>query len=92
MSKALVVFLFGLTLYITLNAWYKEGNTGTPDPSVIAPSAYLFGILALTADFLEGLPVILAAALTFILWERTQKPASTGSKSAKQPMNIGKKG
>lgn len=89
MSKALIIFMFGITLYVTINAWYKEGNTGAPDPTVIAPAAWLFGVLALTADFLEGLPVILAVALTFILWERTT-PAT--KPTTKQTMSVGKKG
>ena len=67
MNKALVLFLYGVTLYITLSRWYGAGNSGMPEPKVVAPASYLFGILALTADFLEGLPVILAAAFTFIL-------------------------
>lgn len=85
MGKPVIIFLFGVTLFITLNSWYKQGHSGAPDPSVIAPAAYLFGILALTADFLEGLPVILAAATTFILWTRTQK--STAEPSSKTPAN-----
>lgn len=87
MSKALVIFLYGVTLYITLSRWYGAGNSGLPEPRVVAPASWLFGILALTADFLEGLPVILAAALTFILY--LERPASTGRVTTKN-MGLGK--
>lgn len=101
MGKAFILFLYGLTLYITLKAWYDEGNQGLPEPGQIAPASWLFGILALAADFLEGLPVILAAALTFALWERTQRitpetPASNKNEkktaASKPALNLGKKG
>lgn len=86
MSKALILFLYGASLWITISRWYGAGNSGMPDPQVIAPASYLFGILALSADFLEGLPVVLALGLTFILWEKsppTKASAKTTNVAAK---------
>lgn len=89
MSKALVIFLYGVTLYITLSRWYGAGNSGLPEPRVVAPASWLFGILALTADFLEGLPVILAAALTFILYlERPAAGSGTNKPTGKSAGNM----
>lgn len=82
MNKALILFLYGTTLYITVSRWYKAGNSGMPDPRTISPASYLFGILALTADFLEGLPVILALGLTFILLEKNPAAKNAGGKQA----------
>lgn len=83
MSKAVILFFYGLTVTITLRAWYAQGNSGLPDAAILAPSAYLFGILALSADFLEGLPVVLAVALTVVLWERNNAATSTKLNMAK---------
>ncbi len=52
-----------------------------PDPTVIGPATYLFAVLALAADFLEGLPVIIAAALTFILWQKAPARMATSQTS-----------
>lgn len=77
MNKPIILSLYGVTLWITISRWYQAGNKGMPDPAVIGPATYLFAVLALAADFLEGLPVVLAAALTFILWQRA--PARVAS-------------
>lgn len=90
MSKAFLLFLYGISVYITLDAWYKNGNSGMPDPAVIAPATWLFAILALASDFLEGLPIILGAASTVILYERSHpnRPANTNV-PAKRNLQIG---
>jgi hypothetical protein len=85
-NKALILFLYGTTLYITVSRWYKAGNSGMPDPKVIGPASYLFGILALAADFLEGLPVVLALGLTFILLEKNPAAkVAAGTKTTSNP-------
>lgn len=61
-----------------------------PEPKVVAPASYLFGLLALTADFLEGLPIILGVAMTFILY--LERPAIGNAISkTKVNLNLGKK-
>lgn len=56
--------MYGVALSIILKRWYDAGNSGLPKPDVIVAPSYLYGVLALTSDFLEGLPVVLAAGLT----------------------------
>lgn len=89
MTKPLLLFLYGVSVYITLSRWYKAGNSGMPDPAVIGPSTYLFGVLLLTSDFLEGLPVILGLAMTFVLFNQG-KPETIPTGSSPQ-LNLGSK-
>lgn len=70
-SKAFIIFLYGVALSIIVKRWYGNGNTGLPSPDVITAPSYLYGVLALTSDFLEGLPVVLAAGLTAGLYYAT---------------------
>lgn len=84
MKKAAILGMYGVALYFILSAYYKKGNTGMPKPSVLASPTYLYGILALTSDFLEGFPIVIAAGLTVaLIWqaqgtsESNSKPAST---------------
>jgi len=67
MNKAVVLFAYGTAVYFILRKAYQEGHTGIPEPSLLAPPTYLYGILALSADFLGALPVVIAVALTFAL-------------------------
>lgn len=64
-SKSFVITLYGIALFLILSRWYKAGGSGLPEPRLIVAPSYLYGVLALTSDFLEGLPVVLAAGLTF---------------------------
>lgn len=98
-SKALIMAMLGVSLYITISKWYEEGNTGQPPPTLVGPAAYLFGILALTADFLSGIPVLLSVALTFILFLRSKNETgsntttggTTAGGSATTSMTLGSK-
>lgn len=71
MKKALVLVLYGVALYFILKKYYENpANTGLPNPTVLTAPTYLYGILALTSDFLEGLPIVLAGALTVaLIWQ-----------------------
>lgn len=69
MNKAVVLMAYGTAVYFILRKAYQEGHTGIPEPSLLAPPTYLYGILALSADFLGTLPVVIAVALTFsLMW------------------------
>ena len=69
MNKAVVLFAYGTAVYFILRKAYQEGHTGIPEPSLLAPPTYLYGILALAADFAGGFPVFIAVALTFgLMW------------------------
>ena len=89
-SKAFIIFLYGVALTITIKRWHNNGNTGLPTPDVIVAPSYLYGVLALTSDFLEGLPVVLAAGLTVGLYYATHNaskavPAGKASGVSKAP-------
>lgn len=79
--KAYLLLLYSISLYITLNAWYKQGNSGVPDPTVIAPATYVFALLLLAANFLDGLPAIIGTSMTFILYLRAHGENPSGVKS-----------
>lgn len=69
MRKAVILFSFGTAVYIILKKAYSEGHTGIPEPQLLGPPAYLYGLLALSADFLGALPAVLAVGLTVsLLW------------------------
>lgn len=69
MNKAVVLFAYGTAVYFILRKAYQEGHTGIPEPSLLAPPTYLYGMLALSSDFLGSLPVVIAVALTFsLMW------------------------
>jgi hypothetical protein len=68
-NKAVVLFAYGTAVFFILRKAYQEGHTGIPEPSLLAPPTYLYGILALSADFLGTFPVVIAVALTFgLMW------------------------
>lgn len=78
-NKAIVLFMFGVALYFILRAYYRQGNTGLPNPQVLSAPTYLYGILALAADFLAGFPIVLAAGLTMALvWQAQGVDPKTG--------------
>jgi hypothetical protein len=68
-NKAIILFAYGTAIYIILKKAYKEGHTGIPEPQLLAPPTYLYGILALATDFLGGIATFIAIALTFsLMW------------------------
>jgi hypothetical protein len=83
--KAYLLLLYSVSLFITLNAWYKQGNSGVPDPSVIAPATYVFALLLLAANFLDGLPAIIGTSMTFILYLRAHGENPSGVKAKTNP-------
>lgn len=96
--KAYLLFLYAVSLYITLNSWYKEGNTGIPDPTVIGPATYLFALLLLSANFVGGLSAILGTSMTFLLFNRaqgqqpvTQSHPHKGAKNKSPQLKLGAK-
>lgn len=93
--KAYLLLLFSVSLYITLNAWYKEGNSGVPAPTVIAPVTYVFALLLIAANFLEGLPAITGTALTMMLYLRahgqTSNTATPSQSNPKSKLKLGAK-
>lgn len=69
MKKALILMLYGVALTFVLKNYYKT-ESGLPTPTVIRNPTYLYGILALASDFLEGFPVVIAAGLTVaLIWQ-----------------------
>ena len=70
-SKAFILSMYLVALFLVLKNYYNQGNSGMPYPSAITAPSYLYGVLALTADFTEGLSGVLAAGLTLGLFYRT---------------------
>jgi hypothetical protein len=87
MRKAVILFLYGIALFIVLRRWYAQGNSGLPNPRVITPTTYLYSILALAADFAYGIPVVIAAGLTLSLyWNSSNKTVAAPSKKPVTPI------
>lgn len=73
--------MFGVALYFILKAYYEEpNNTGLPNPRVLTAPVYLYAILALASDFLEGLPVVIGAGLTVALIWQAQSRSQAATK------------
>lgn len=93
--KAYLLLLYSISLFITLNAWYKQGNSGVPAPTVIAPATYLFALLLLAANFLDGLPAIVGTSMTMLLYLRShgnsQTPAHPSQVKPKNKLKLGAK-
>jgi hypothetical protein len=69
MNKAVILFAYGTALYLILRKAYQEGHTGIPEPSLLAPPTYLYGILALAESFVGGIATFMAISLTFgLMW------------------------
>lgn len=82
MQKSVILFLFIVAVFISV----KNDQTLPPNPRTVAPAVYLYSALALSADFLGGLPVVLAAMLTVALYWRSQdQKKKTKKKTVKQP-------
>lgn len=69
-NKAFILSMYLVALFIVLKNYYAQGNSGMPYPTTITAPSYLYGVLALTADFTEGLSGVLAAGLTLGLFYR----------------------
>lgn len=88
--KAFILSLYFVALFIVIRAWYKNGGKGIPDPGTIAGPSYLYGVLALTSDFLQDLPTVLAAGLTVGLYyathgQKKKAPGKSGKNQKPQP-------
>lgn len=77
MKKPLILFLYATAMYFVLSTWYKRGNTGIPDPRVIAAPTYLYSILDLVSGFTGNLTVPLAMGMTFILVVQAKNGVTT---------------
>lgn len=80
MKKGAIILLMGVALYFVLKNYYAQGNQGIPNPETVMPAFYLYGLLALSTEFLDNFPVILAAALTVALIWRVQDQTKTTNK------------
>ena len=92
--KGYILFLYGIALFIVTRRYYKT-NTGLVSPSTIAPTTYLYAVLALSASFLEGLPIVLATGMTASLyWADSKKTTAkaTPAKATPSKSNVPKKG
>lgn len=70
-----------------LRKYYAEGNSGMPNPKVIANPTYLYGILILASDVVGGLPIVLALGLTVaLIWqtENQKKPLKNAYSSGQK--------
>jgi len=82
MRKALILVFFGTALYFVLKNYYKNPqNTGIPSPSAFVGPTYLYAILALISDFMGGLPIAIAAGLTFALILDANKAGASAAAS-----------
>ena len=85
MKKGIILVLYGVALYFVLKRFYSnKGNTGLPEPSVIAAPTYLYAILALVADFTGGFTIPLAAGMTVALIWQTNAQTKEQSQLQKQ--------
>lgn len=81
MKKSMILLMYVVALYFVLKRYYgdkTQTHTGLPEPTVLMGPSYLYGVLALASDFLEGLPIVLAAGLTITLIWRSQPTAIEG--------------
>jgi hypothetical protein len=82
--KAFIMSLYIVAQVIVLKRWYAAGNTGMPKPSLITGPCYLYGVLAITSDFLQGLPIVLAAGFTVGLYFTVKSPQVNAQTTGKQ--------
>lgn len=74
MSKPLILVLYGVALYFSTKKWYDAGNKGLPEPTTITGATYLYALLLLSTGFVPvGIPVTLAVASVFMLYNQSQK-------------------
>lgn len=70
MKKSALLIMFGLSSFWIVRAWYKNGNSGIPTPSVLSRPAYAFGLLLLLSDMLGNVAVVVGAMVTVTLaWQ-----------------------
>ena len=79
MRKAVILTMFGISMFMLLRAWYQQGNNGLPTPSVISKPGWAFGVLLIASDFMETIPVVFAIAITFMLAQSAQKIKQTAT-------------
>ena len=85
MRKSALLVMFGLSSFWIVRAWYKNGNSGIPTPSVLSRPAYAFGLLLLLSDMLGNVAVAVGAMATVTLaW---QLPGANATAPKKGPKN-----
>jgi hypothetical protein len=94
MRKSALLVMFGLSSFWIVRAWYKNGNSGIPTPSVLSRPVYAFGLLMLLADMLGNVAVVVGAMATVTLaWQlpganaKAPKKGSTNAAATGQLKN-----
>lgn len=91
-NKAFILSMYLVALFIVLKNYYAQGNSGMPYPTTVTAPSYLYAVLALTADFTEGLSGVLAAGLTLGLFWRThmqgEQPIKIHTGPGNKPVTI----
>ena len=83
--KALILFLYAVALYFSVRNWYNAGNSGLPNPTILAAPTYLYSALALASDFTGDFTIPIAAGLTLtLIWnsKKVQPPAANSVSAA----------
>ncbi len=79
------MIMFGISSFLIVRAWYKNGNSGIPTPAVLSRPAYAFGLLLLLSDAVGNLAVAIGAMATVTLaW---QLPGAKAAPPKKGPKN-----
>lgn len=77
-SKAFILGLYMVALFIILRHWYSEkGNKGMPPPSTITAPSYLYGVLGIVSNITGDFGTVLAAGLTLGLYYAVKKNNGT---------------
>lgn len=82
MRKSALLVMYGISVTLILRQWYKT-NSGIPTPSVLRNPSYAFTLLLIASDFMEGLPMVLGAAVMFSLAFQAQDLAKAQTKGSK---------
>ena len=84
MRKAALLTMFGLSTFLIVRAWYQQGNSGIPTPSVLSKPAYAFGLLMLLSDWLGNVAVVVGGMATVgLLWQAQSIASRSGPPATK---------
>lgn len=90
MKKSLILLMYSVVVYFILRKWYAQGNTGIPNPQILVGPTYLYGILALSADFADNLPIVIGAGMTFaFILQAQSQPSKIDVNPATNPKAAG---
>jgi len=68
--------MFGLSSFFIVRAWYQQGNSGIPTPTILSKPVYAFGLLMLLTDALGNIGLVFGAAMTLGLAWQAQQPST----------------